>query len=133
MPVQLRLFRINDFQGIYHENRCDEGVFTPQWNWMLCAYITFDYLSNVGRAGLVCQMAQNAENRETGQQTGERVQRRNNGRITVYIVLKAIERRVHNQVAKAHGQREKALRDGRIPNLCANARRTMHQMSINQN
>lgn len=98
----------------------------------LYTHITFDYLSDVGRAGLVRQMTQNAEYRETGQQTGERVQRRNNGRITVHIVLEAIERRIHNQVAEAHGQREKALRDGRIPNLCANAARASNASNVNQ-
>lgn len=76
----------------------------------------YDRLDVVG-VHFMRQMTQNAENRATGQYWCECVQRSNNRRIAVHIMVEFIERRVHDDIAEANGQREEALHDSLIPHL----------------
>lgn len=78
---------------------------------------TFDHLANVIGTNFVGQMAQNAKDREARQERGGCVQGGHNGRIPVHIVTEFIVRRVHDDVAKANGQRVEALGDRRVPHL----------------
>lgn len=76
-----------------------------------------DHIANVIGANFMCQMTQNAEYRNARNQRCEGIQRCHNCRIPIHIVFEFIERRVHNQIAKAHGQREETLCNRCIPNL----------------
>lgn len=78
---------------------------------------TFDHTANVFVAGHIGQMPENAEYCDAGQHWCWCVQYGHNICIAIYIMIEFVEWRVHDDIAKAHGQWEKALRDGRIPNL----------------
>lgn len=78
---------------------------------------SFDHTTNIICANLMRQVSQNTEDRESGQQRGGCVQQSYNCGIAIDIVTELVEGRVHDDVAKADGQRVEALCDGGIPHL----------------
>lgn len=83
------------------------------------------HVANIIGSDFMCQMTQNAENGYSRQQRCECVQRGDDRRISIHIVIEFIERRVHNQITKAHSQREEALRYCRVPHLREKAKITI--------
>lgn len=63
------------------------------------------------------QVAEDTENGETSEHASECIERSDYGRISIDVVAKFVERRIHYNVSKSNGQREKALDDCCIPNL----------------
>lgn len=76
-----------------------------------------DHLGDVCGAGLVRQVAEDAEDGAAGDHRGEGVQRRDDVDVSVDVVAELVERRVHHDVAEADRQREEHLGDRSEPDL----------------
>lgn len=75
------------------------------------------HTANVIGADFMCQMSQDAKDREAGEEGGRRIQGSHNRGIPMDVVAKFVEGRIHDYVAKANGEGVEALSDSRIPDL----------------